>query len=95
MKTFATLLLIAAAALAANLATAAGENDRPLAVEEVNWIPISERLGFVVTPDPHERAGHSALSVELMPPLKGYFVVKTAGGWRRMSVINPVELSKL
>jgi hypothetical protein len=105
MKTLAMLVLIAAAILATHLVTAAAQNDRPPSVAEADWIPISERLGFVITPaDSPTGANQSrqlllippeAVPAELRPPLKGYFVVKTDAGWQRLVVVNPFELSKL
>lgn len=105
MKTFATLLLIAAAILATHLVRAAGRNDRPPAVAEADWIPISERFGFVIAPsDPLPGANQSrqilvvppeAVPAELSPLLKGYFVVKTDAGWRHLVAADPAELSRL
>jgi hypothetical protein len=105
MKTLAMLVLIAAAILATHLVTAAARNDRPFGVAEADWIPISERLGFVMTPtdslsDPNQSRQlllipPEAVPAELRPPLKGCFAAKTDAGWQRLVVINPFELSKL
>jgi hypothetical protein len=105
MKTLITLVLIVAAILTTHLVTAAGPGDRPHDVEETHWIPISERFGFVVAPKtPMADARLSrqilvappeVLSAEHMPPLKGYFVVKTEAGWRRLVAEAPFELSQL
>lgn len=94
MKTLAMLVLITAAILATHLVTAAARNDRPSGVAEADWIPISERLGFVITPtDSLPAANQSpqlllippeAVPGELRPPLKGYFVVRTDAGWQRL-----------
>ncbi|HEY7639524.1 MAG TPA: hypothetical protein VH814_07340 [Steroidobacteraceae bacterium] len=101
MKTLAVFGFIAAALVAAHLVIAAGQSDRPSSVAEAHWVPISERFGFVIEPTgPATRAQAGppylpALPAELMPPLRGYFVVKTATGWRRLAVVDPAELSKL
>jgi hypothetical protein len=105
MKALVTLVLIIAAILATHLVTAAGLNDRPLAVAATDWIPISERFGFVIAPrDPvtgrpqpsqPPYATPGGMPAEFMPPLKGYFVVKTDTGWRRVATPDPLELSRL
>jgi hypothetical protein len=105
MKTLATLFLIAAAILATHLVSAAGRNDRPSGVAEARWIPISERFGFVIEPSDSTSAANQsrqipvvppeAVPAELRPPLKGYFVVKTDAGWRRLVAADPAELSRL
>jgi len=97
MKALAVLAFVAAAIPAAQLVTAAGGSDRPSQVLESDWIPISERFGFVIDPDSNESPTPPALPLpaELMPPVKGYFVVKTDAGWRRLAVVNPVELARL
>jgi hypothetical protein len=105
MKKLVTLALIAAALLTAHLVAAAVRSDRPLGVAEHDWISISERFGFVL--DQKSPAGTlidsrqllivppDVLVPELMPPVKGYFVVKTDAGWRRLTAIDPVEMSNL
>lgn len=105
MKKLATLALIAAALLTAHLVLAAVLNDRPLGVAERDWIAISDRFGFVleqkgpaaaVTDSPQLLiVPPNALPAELMPPVKGYFVVKTDAGWRRLTAVDPFEISKL
>jgi hypothetical protein len=106
MKKLATLALIAAALLTAHLVAAAVRSDRPLGVAEHDWISISERFGFVLDQkSPAAAVGADlgqllivppdALVPELMPPVKGYFVVKTDAGWRRLTAVNPVEMSNL
>lgn len=105
MKTLITLVLIVAAILTTHLVTAAGRDDRPHGVEKTHWIAISERFGFVVAAKtPMADASLSrqilgappdVLSADLRPPLKGYFVVKTEAGWRRLVAEAPFELSQL
>ena len=105
MKKLAMLALIGAALLTGHLVAAAVRDDRPPGVAEHDWIAISDRFGFVV-----EQKGPAAsvtdsrqilivppdaLPSELMPPVKGYFVVKMGAAWRRLAAVNPVEISKL
>jgi hypothetical protein len=75
----AVLLAVAAVALAALLTGAMGKADRPSAIGEERWIPVSERASFALT---SERADAS-IDAELY--------LKTAKGWRRARVENPVS----
>ena len=102
MKSSILFALIFAAAMIpqASLAT----DDRPAGVEAKNWLPISDRLGFVVEAEkewPRIIGGSrevlladpDAVSAELQPPKKGYFVIKTEAGWQRVVVSAPTELA--
>ena len=92
------MVAIAAVALAAYAVVAAEQQDRPPGVAVRDWIPISERLGFVLdekTVWPSANSSQQVLiappdviSAEHMPPAKGYFVVKTALGWRRVVIAD-------
>jgi hypothetical protein len=108
MKSLAVVVLSLAATLAAHSSSAADAADRPVGVEARYWIPISERLGFVVLPPKKQfppvvaqgAQGTSSLipsseavSAELMPPEKGYFVLKTPTGWRRLVVADATDLT--
>jgi hypothetical protein len=98
-------LNICAAFLAAMFAThavlAADDNDRPAGVEAQHWLPISDRLGFVVMAEKDNRiisgsrqvllADPERVSSELMPPKKGYFVIRTKAGWQRVVVADLSE----
>jgi hypothetical protein len=78
------------------IASANDAKDRPSGVEGKNWISISDRFGFVIDEKGARPSANSsrqvliappeAVSAELMPPAKGYFVVKTATGWRRVAM---------
>jgi hypothetical protein len=77
----------------------ADSSDRPAHVEAKNWIPISDRLGFVVdTPISSQRVrqnspyGAAAALSGRSPPLEGYFEAKTQTGWRRLAVTQPSDL---
>jgi len=102
MKMLAAVALTLAAAFAVQFAAAADNQDRPVGVEERYWISITERLGFVIEHNkkPGPRFAPAALipppenvSAELMPPEKGYFVIKTPTGWRRLVVSSPSDLA--
>jgi len=101
MKRLAWLAL-GAIALTVLVASAAEQQDRPAGVEEQHWIAISDRFGFVVQEARAEPGGNSSrqiliappdvVSAVLMPPTKGYFVVKTPMGWRRVVIAaDPAE----
>jgi hypothetical protein len=103
MKVLATSILIVSVTLATCIAAAANSSDRPSGVEERHWILISDRLGFVLTQKAATPSGAQSrevliappdgLSAELMPPMKGYFVVKTQAGWRRIVMSEPTDLA--
>jgi hypothetical protein len=44
------LLVLICAILASAVSFAADDAERPAGVEAENWLPISDRLGFVVVP---------------------------------------------
>jgi hypothetical protein len=89
---------IAMIALAAYAVVAAERQDRPAGVSDRDWVQISERFGFVVdeqsvwpsaTSSPQILiAPPDLISAEHMPPAKGYFVVKTPLGWRRVVIAD-------
>lgn len=101
MRTIATLIPTVAMLAITNISVA-DAIDKPEGIADQNWIAISESFGFVIDAT-HESAPHSypppagsrqvliappnAISAELMPPAKGYFVVKTETGWRRIAIM--------
>ena len=56
MKAITASLLILASVLAVHFASGASAGDRPVGVPERNWIPVSDKMGFVVT-TPHINPG--------------------------------------
>lgn len=90
------LLIVAAIVFAAGMAQAIDQPDRPAGVAEKDWVQISERLGFVLDQQGIQPAANQSrqiliapperVSAELLPPAKGYFVVKTPGGWQRIVI---------
>jgi hypothetical protein len=91
--------LIAAAALSlASLVTVhyvlgANAPDLPKGVGANNWVPVSERLGFVMEPTGYPGGGGDRQALLAAQPIPGYFVVKTSAGWVRLAVENPEGLS--
>ncbi|HKU13604.1 MAG TPA: hypothetical protein VJQ52_04360 [Steroidobacteraceae bacterium] len=97
------LLVFICIALASPVTFAADDTDRPAGVDAKNWLPISDRLGFVVVPEKNWPpivggsrqvllADPDRVSANLQPPKKGYFVIRTETGWQRIVVAAPSEL---
>jgi hypothetical protein len=65
--------------------------NRPQGVSEKQWVPISDRLGFVVLPSAAIAAGSADPDVLMVkPPVEGYFMVKDNSGWSRVAIAEPV-----
>ena len=89
-------LAVVSLLFAATIALANEPADRPTGIAKEHWIPISERLGFVLDEQAVQPAANQSrqvliappdrVSAELLPPAKGYFVVKTPEGWRRIPI---------
>ena len=93
MKALAVMLLGLAATVSAFGTDA---SDRPAGVDARNWIAISPTVGFVVIIDKGGAPmvvppGRGAGGAALVPPLNGYFMAKTAAGWQRLVVVEPVK----
>jgi hypothetical protein len=87
MKAIAASLLILASVLTIHFALGASSPDRPAGVNADNWIPVSDKMGFVVTsshpfPPP---------PVMLAPPAEGYFMVRTGNTWQRIIIQDPIK----
>jgi hypothetical protein len=104
MNAFRICIVVLAALFTVHAAFAADENDRPNGIEAHNWLPISDRLGFVVLAEKEGRliqgsrqvliADPERVSAGLMPPKKGYFVIKTKAGWQRVVVSDLPEVAE-
>jgi hypothetical protein len=90
------MLMIGIAVAVVSLAAAAlvsGQTapNRPQGVSAKQWIPISDKLGFVVLPRVSIGSGSAdpdVLQVKL--PVEGYFMVKDNTGWSRVAITEPV-----
>lgn len=59
---------------------------------ERDWIPVSDKMGFVVTtPDMYPGPGGGNQVLLLTPPAEGYFMVRTGNGWQRIIINDPVK----
>jgi hypothetical protein len=80
-----TSLLVGYAALTTE------SSDRPANVDAANWIQVSDTVGFVVMPDKKSGTVIASSALLLEPAASGYFMAKTATGWRRLVVIEPIK----
>jgi hypothetical protein len=92
MKAIAASLLILASVLALHFASGASAGDRPAGVDERDWIPVSDKMGFVVTtprivpmPMPERQV------LLLTSPPEGYFMVHTGNVWQRLTIKDPLK----
>ncbi|HEY6620184.1 MAG TPA: hypothetical protein VIY68_11595 [Steroidobacteraceae bacterium] len=92
MKPIAAVLLILVSVLTIHFANGASPPDRPAGVAERDWIPVSDKMGFVVT-SPHLYPGPGGDSQVLLltPPAEGYFMIHNRNGWHRIIVENPIK----
>ena len=79
------LLLVGYAALTAE------SSDRPSNVDAANWIQVSDTVGFVVIPERTSGTVIASSALLLEPAAPGYFMAKTATGWRRLVVVEPIK----
>jgi hypothetical protein len=59
----------------------------PAGVPERDWIPFSDKMGFVDT-SPHPFPPADAM---LAPPTEGYFMIRNRNGWHRIIIENPIK----
>jgi hypothetical protein len=92
MKAIAASLLILASILAMHFASGASPGDRPAGVEERNWIPVSNKMGFVVTtPRIYPMPMPDRQVLLLAAPAEGYFMVHTGNVWQRVTIKDPLK----
>jgi hypothetical protein len=94
MKTIAASLLVLASVLTIYFANGASSPDRPAGVDAQNWIPVSDRMGFVVT-TPQSVTGALVTTDQqpllLMPPAEGYFIMHTGNVWQRITLKDSLK----
>jgi len=93
MKAIAASLLILSTALAVHFADGAPTPDRPAGVDAGHWIPVSDKMGFVVTTPgvPGAIVTTDRQPLLLMPPAEGYFMVHTGDTWQRLVIQDPIK----
>jgi hypothetical protein len=92
MKNIVAAFLICASTLTIQFATGAAGPDRPAGVEAPNWLPINDRLGFVVVPP----AAYPVTTPDkqpllLTPVASGYFMARSGVGWQRLVIVEPLK----
>ena len=62
-------------------------------VDAGHWIPVSDKMGFVVTtpPAPGALVTTDRQPLLLMPPAEGYFMVHTGNTWQRLLIQDPLK----
>jgi hypothetical protein len=92
MKLIAATLLILASVLTLHFANGASSPDRPAGVDDRDWIPVSDKMGFVVTtPHTYPLAPLDKQPLLLAPPAEGYFMVHTGNVWQRLTIRDPLK----
>jgi hypothetical protein len=94
MKAIAASLLILGTVLAVHFAIGASSPDRPAGVDARNWIPISDKMGFVVTTSegyPGALVTTDRQPLLLAPPAEGYFMVRAGDRWQRIMIKDPLK----
>ena len=92
MKAITATLLILAPVLTIHFALGASTPDRPPGVAERDWMPVSDKMGFVVTtPHYYPGLGGGDQPLLLIPPAEGYFMIHNRNGWHRIVIQNPLK----
>jgi hypothetical protein len=94
MKAVAASLLVLGTVLTIHFANGASSPDRPAGVDAQNWIPVSDKMGFVVTTPqlpPGALVTTDRQPLLLAPPAEGYFMVRTGNGWQRITIKDPLK----
>jgi hypothetical protein len=92
MKAIAASLLILGTVLAVQFAGGASAGDRPAGVDVHNWIPVSDKMGFVVTtPRLYPMPMPDRQMLLLAGPAEGYFMVHTGNVWQRLTLKDPLK----
>jgi hypothetical protein len=92
MKAVYMALLILVSAPAIHFALGASSPDRPAGVDAQNWIPVSDKMGFVVTnPHIYPMPIVDKQPLLLTAPAEGYFMVHTGNVWQRITIKDPLK----
>jgi hypothetical protein len=92
MKAITATLLILVSVLTIHFALGAPTPDRPPGVAERDWMPVSDKMGFVVTtPHYYPGLGGGVQPLLLTPPAEGYFMIRNRNGWHRIIIENPIK----
>jgi hypothetical protein len=83
-----TALLAAALGIAQSVHSSDAP-DRPPGIAKNAWIPMSDRVGFVISQPKGAPARMSPQVLLVAPPVSGYFMLKGASGWTRIVIAEP------
>ena len=94
MKAITISLLILASILTIHFALGASNPDRPNGIDAQDWIPVSDKMGFVVTTSegyPGTLVTTDRQPLLLAPPAEGYFTVRAGDHWQRITIKDPLK----
>jgi hypothetical protein len=92
MKAIAATLLILSFVVTIHFALGASTPDRPAGVDAQNWIPVSDKMGFVVTtPRVFPMPMPDRQVLFLTAPAEGYFMVQRGNTWQRIIIQDPFK----
>jgi hypothetical protein len=94
MKAITAALLVLASVLTIHFALGASSPDRPPGVAERDWIPVSDKMGFVVTTpkgNPGALVTTDRQPLLLASPEEGYFMVHRGNIWQRITIKDPLK----
>jgi hypothetical protein len=104
MKRLVVGAAVAVIVMISYIATSADGSDRPAGVSAKQWVSIGPSLGIVLLSNEAPTVGRvdssdprqvpvpaGAVPLLLKPPVGGYFMVKGAGGWSRLVVVEPLK----
>jgi hypothetical protein len=92
MKAITVGIVVLICAFAVHFALGASGPDRPAGVAERDWIPVSDKMGFVVTtPHTYPLAPLDQQPLLLASPAEGYFMVHTGNVWQRLTIKDPLK----
>jgi len=94
MKVIAATLLFLASLLAIHWALGASPSNRPAGVDARNWIPVGDKMGFVVTAPrsvPGALVTTDRQPLLLAPPAEGFFMIRSGIGWQRIIIQDPLK----
>jgi len=92
MKAITASFITLSTVLTIHFALGASGPDRPAGVDAQNWIPVSDKMGFVVTTPrifPMPMSDRQVLF--LTAPAEGYFMVHIGHTWQRIIIQDPLK----
>jgi hypothetical protein len=92
MKPIAVAFFILLSVLTIHFADGSPTPDRPAGVDAGHWIPVSDKMGFVVTtPRVFPMPMPDRQVLFLTAPAEGYFMVQRGNTWQRIVIQDPLK----